>query len=417
MLDKARARFAWGCAIAVALAPAPVLSASAAIGANTSTDASRSQAELAQLKRWLDDLQQQLATERRRKQSLTHELGQLERQISLLNAQRHQAMARLQQVERSTAELEQRARQLETSRQQSAQALRKLARASYMLGRQSRLKLLLNQQDPAAVARALAVFRYLSKARNQRIEQAKKLQREVAKTRTDLAQRQHQLQELLQQLEHNQTQLDATRAQRKRHLNVISQRLQHNQQQVVIYREREHELQRLLRQLRRQRPPQGQTASSVAPEQTQAQTTETQTTARAAIQSGDFQRHKGKLDAPIEGRVIARFGQPKAESGLRWEGLMFAAEAGRQVAAISAGQVVFADWFGGYGQLIVLDHGDGYMSLYAHNRLLRAQIGALVKTGEWIGEAGFTGGLSRPGLYFEIRHHGEPRDPLQWCRI
>ena len=103
--------------------------------------------------------------------------------------------------------------------------------------------------------------------------------------------------------------------------------------------------------------------------------------------------------------------------GLKWEGLMFEAAEGEEVVAIYPGQVVFSDWFRGYGQLLVLDHGDGYMSLYGHNRLLRADIGASVKAGEGIGEAGSTGGLSRPGLYFEIRHNGKPRDPLEWCRI
>ncbi len=405
--------------------PWPALLLATLLGASAaSAEPGRSRAELEQLRRSIGELQQQLSTERAEEKSITGELERLERQLGDLLLQRRARLAELQQVKTSRAELQRRQRELEQQRRASAHDLTKLVRASYMLGRQSGLKLILNQRDPAETTRSLSIFRYLSGARNRRIEEGKKLRRELLATGLELSRHHRQLDELLELLAQNQAQLDARRARRRQSLAVVRERMRENREQVVLYRERERELERLLARLRRQ------SIQRSVPSDTdhKAITANTRTRTRAQPQPapplpaepitlGGFQQYKGGLGAPVNGRISARFGQRKPESGLKWEGLMFEAVEGEEVVAIYPGQVVFSDWFRGYGRLMVLDHGDGYMSLYGHNRLLRAGLGASVEAGEGIGEAGSTGGLSRPGLYFEIRHNGEPRDPLEWCRI
>ena len=372
-----------------------------------SAEPGRSKAELEQLRESIGELQQQLAAERVREKSVTGELENLERQFGSLVKQRRREMAELQRVKTGKGELEQQLRELEKQRLESRHDLVKLVRASYMSGQQSGLKLILNQQNPAETTRALSIFRYLSKARNRRIDAGKKLQRELIETRAGLDRRHQELEALLKRLARNQAQLDAKRTQRARSLAAIRENLRQNQQQVVLYKQRERELERLLTRLRRQSTSrQSQPAPRLAED-----------APKDALTLSGFRKYKGDMGAPVSGRITARFGERKPESGLKWEGLMFEAAEGEEVVAIYPGQVVFSDWFRGYGQLMVLDHGDGYLSLYGHNRLLRAGIGASVKAGEGIGEAGATGGLSRPGLYFEIRHNGEPRDPLKWCRI
>ena len=392
----------------------------------------RSAAELEQLRRSIGALQQQLAAEREQEKSVTGELEKLERQLIHLAAQRRQETTWLQQVEKNKAELEQGQRRLEKKRREYSGDLIKLVRASYLLGQQSGLKLILSQNNPAEISRSLSIFRYLSKERNRYIEEGGKLAREYAKTAADLDQRRRQSAESLQRLERNQAQLDAQRARREQHLGAIRAQMEQNRRQVVVFTQREQELERLLARLRRQSlagsrpsPPQSGDGSSgeVVDSTTTAEATpkstagQGQSRAPEAVTLGGFRQYKGVMGAPVSGRIAARFGQRKPESGLKWEGLMFETAEGQEVVAIYPGQVVFSDWFRGYGQLMVLDHGDGYMSLYGHNRLLRADIGAAVEAGESIGEAGSTGGLIRPGLYFEIRHNGEPRDPLEWCRI
>ena len=372
-----------------------------------SAEPGRSKAELEQLRESIGELQQQLAAERIREKSVTGELDDLERQLGVLVKQRQMEMAELQRVKTGKGKLERQLRELEKQRLESRDNLVKLVRASYMSGQQSGLKLILNQQNPAETTRALSIFRYLSKARNRRIEAGKKLQRELVATRAGLDRRHQELEALLKRLAHNQAQLDAKRAQRARSLAAIRENLRQNQQQVVLYKQRERELERLLARLRRQSiSRQSQPASPLAEDGSQE-----------TIALGGFRKYKGDMGAPVSGRITARFGERKPESGLKWEGLMFEAAEGEEVVAIYPGQVVFSDWFRGYGQLMVLDHGDGYLSLYGHNRLLRVDLGASVKAGEGIGEAGASGGLSNAGLYFEIRHNGKPRDPLKWCRI
>jgi septal ring factor EnvC (AmiA/AmiB activator) len=114
--------------------------------------------------------------------------------------------------------------------------------------------------------------------------------------------------------------------------------------------------------------------------------------------------------------VLARYGTQKNIGNLKWRGLFIAGREGQQVISVFHGRVVYADWLRGFGLLLILEHGDGYMTLYGHNQSLHKAVGDWVKAGEVIASLGNTGDAAQPGLYFEIRHNGEPRDPLIWCR-
>jgi septal ring factor EnvC (AmiA/AmiB activator) len=121
------------------------------------------------------------------------------------------------------------------------------------------------------------------------------------------------------------------------------------------------------------------------------------------------------MDWPVAGKVVSHFGRPRSEGGLRWQGAQIEAAEGTEVRAIHHGRVVFADWFRGQGLLIIIDHGDGYMSLYSHNKSLLRETGDWVTVGEPIATIGNSGGLSEYGLYFEIRHRGKASNPARWC--
>jgi septal ring factor EnvC (AmiA/AmiB activator) len=130
--------------------------------------------------------------------------------------------------------------------------------------------------------------------------------------------------------------------------------------------------------------------------------------------TGPFQELKGRLKLPVIGELANRYGSPRADSGLSWKGLFIAAKQGQEVRAIAGGRVVFADWLRGFGNLMILDHGGGYLSLYGNNESLYRQVGDLVKMGDPVAAVGATGGNPETGLYFELRFQGKPLDPLTW---
>jgi len=216
--------------------------------------------------------------------------------------------------------------------------------------------------------------------------------------------------------------LGKTEQARREQLGLVQQALVDDQAQVEIFQKREVELQQLLRSLQREKIQKYKnqlksvaSGSDKVRDQSAAEISEKNT--RSQLVAGGFSRQKGRLEKPAAATIQNRFGQVKPESGLTWEGLMFDVKEGQSVSAIYSGQVVFSDWFRGYGQLLVLDHGDGYMSLYGHNQLIHVELGSAVEVGQLVAFAGSTGGLVEPGLYFEIRHNGSPDDPSKWLRL
>mgnify|MGYP001815372029 CR=1 FL=1 len=137
----------------------------------------------------------------------------------------------------------------------------------------------------------------------------------------------------------------------------------------------------------------------------------------SSANNSEFRKLKGKLRLPVIGELTNRFGRPRKDSGLSWKGLFIAASPGGEVKAIASGHVVYADWLRGFGNLLILDHGSGYMSLYGNNEALFRQVGDRLGAGETIATVGNSGGNPDSGLYFELRHKGKPFDPLPWVNL
>ena len=142
-----------------------------------------------------------------------------------------------------------------------------------------------------------------------------------------------------------------------------------------------------------------------------------QSTPEPTHPSGNFAKLKGRLHLPVRGQIANRFGTPRAESGATWKGLFIRAAEGNEVKAIAAGQVVFADWLRGFGNLMIVDHGDTFLSVYGNNQSLYRQVGDAVNSGEVIATIGNSGGNPESGLYFELRQQGQAIDPLKWATL
>lgn len=261
---------------------------------------------------------------------------------------------------------------------------------SYVTGRQQMLKLLLNQGSPSRLGRMLVYYDYLNRARSQRldaveveIETSMRLGTESALVARDL-----------RRLEQTQTDelnvLESSRTERLSVLATLEQDLATSGGKMRQLRGEEQRLGELLAGLENSLerfPPEAE---------------------------GDFPRVRGELAWPVSGSLVSDFGQARAGGQLRWNGVVVGAPGGTPVRAVHYGRVAYADWLPGLGLLIILDHGDGYMSLYGHNGALLRESGAWVAPGEVIAFVGDTGGQTQTALYFEIRQNGEPIDPHPW---
>ncbi|OGT32335.1 MAG: hypothetical protein A2W28_05640 [Gammaproteobacteria bacterium RBG_16_51_14] len=267
-------------------------------------------------------------------------------------------------------------------------------RSAYKIGRNDYLKLLFNQEDPALVGRVLTYYDYQNRTRVNRMN-------EIARQLAALDQIEQTIRheaETLQQLKNRQTeiidQFNTSRTSRKEIIERLHFYIEEQGLQLSLLQENERELERLLLQLRDEKTDTIEIYEDIPP----------------------FNSLKGKLKWPVPGQITKRFGSTKKGGKLRWQGVIVSTDTGTDVHAVGSGKVVFADWFRNLGLLIILDHGDGYMSLYGHNQSLAKNTGDWVLAEEMIASVGDSGGQTLPGLYFEIRKEGTPLDPSLWCQ-
>jgi murein hydrolase activator len=276
------------------------------------------------------------------------------------------------------------------------QELEQTVRAAYLLGQQDYLKLLLSQDDPARVSRTLTYYRYLTAARAVRIKDIETTLSRLDDLEKQIAERVQELTALRTRQLEQKTELEATRAERRTLLAQLNERVRDRSQEVERLKHDEERMTRLVRELR------GALERAPAPE----------------LPADYTSVNKGRRwPLPMQGRLIARFGSPKEVGDLRWRGIFLAAPEGQEVHAVARGRIAYADWLRGFGLLVVVDHGGGLMTLYGHNQSLYKGVGDRVEAGEAITASGNTGGPAQPGLYFEVREHGEPRNPLDWCKL
>lgn len=269
-------------------------------------------------------------------------------------------------------------------------ALARQVRSSYISGRQEFLKLLLSQESPAALGRMLVYYDYFNRARSERIAA---VGAELAGL-TALAAETRQVEAELARLEAAQArELDAqeaARAERRRAISELDSSIAGGGGEISKLRGEEQRLAALVIEL-------GELLAGFP---------------RGSEEP--FAALQGRLPWPVQGRLAQTFGQPRGGGPLRWNGVMLAADVGTTVRSVYHGRVAFSDWLPGLGLLIIVDHGDGYMSLYGHNEALLKDSGDWVAPGEPIAQVGDTGGQTEPALYFEIRHRGAPVDPRTW---
>ncbi len=365
--------------------------AAAAPGQKPEADARKAEAELQAVKSEIERVTREVSAAQVERDRLTRDLksaelsvGHARETLSELKRQRAEHAARRTAL---AGEQREREAQLEKNRADLAGQIR----AAYTIGRQEPLKLLLNQEDPALAGRMFVYYGYFGRARAGQIKLIEDDVQRLAELTAELDAEDAELARLEQQQRAELSQLEHARAQRSQVLAGLEAESHTRAQSLERLRAQQAGLEQLLRELR--------AAMERFPLETNAA----------------FARLRGKLAWPVNGHLVARFGDARA-GGVRWDGVLVATERGAPVKAVCEGRVIYADWLPGLGLLAIVDHGDGYLSLYGHNERLYKGAGEHVAAGETLAAAGDSGGSGRPELYFEIRKAGKPVDPRPWFK-
>jgi septal ring factor EnvC (AmiA/AmiB activator) len=338
------------------------------------------------------DLQQRMRSTEGEQHSLTAQLQAAEQAIGRVAGRLRVLSAQLVRQQERLDELRQAERRQQQALASERLALAQQIRAAYAMGRQERLKILLNQQDPARVSRLLTYYDYLNRARARRMAEIERRLAALRSTQQEIARETERFRTLEQSELAEQVFLQQQQAERQRVLIALTEDLRQQGSELERLQRDERRLQRLLADIE-------QVLADI-PEQSPA--------------DERFDRLRGRLPWPARGVIAAEFGAAKA-GGLSWDGVMIGAPEGREVRAIHHGRVAFADWLRGFGLLLIVDHGDGWMTLYGHNQSLFKEAGDWVEANEPVALTGASGGREEPGVYFGIRHQGRPVDPLRWC--
>lgn len=347
--------------------------------------------QLKQLQGEIKTLTQQVTQTRSKRDNELKKLRSIEKRIASLHKQQRATKQQQKSLQQQLNKLQQQRQQSQQRLLKLREILRQIVQLRHRQGEQGQLKLLLNQQDPALIGRNNSYQQYFNEAQLNSIEQLDDELERLQQLQQQLNEQQQQINKVKQQLAQQQQQLDGEQQQRKQLVSQINASLKSKEARLNRLQEDAKQLTKLVKRIDKEAKPR-----------------------RGKVTQ--FKRLKGKLPWPAKGRVIARFGQQRNLGKLTWEGLVISAPMGNNVRAVADGEVVFADWLRGYGLLTIIDHGNGYLTLYGNNQLLNKQVGDTVKQNDIIAAIGDSGGNDQPGLYFEIRKQGKPINPKRWFR-
>jgi septal ring factor EnvC (AmiA/AmiB activator) len=354
----------------------------------------KAEADLKAVRSQIDKVRAEMERDAGKRDQLTRELEESEKTVGTARG----ALEKLRR-ERAVhtarrAELAVQRRTEEAALARDREALAGQIRAASMIGRQEPLKLLLNQRDPGQTGRVLVYYQYFGRARASQIAAINAHLDQLAGLDAELAAEEQRLTMLEDQQRGEVAKLQSARERRGRALVSLETESKSRAKELERLKEQQGGLEKLVRELRR------------ALERIEKFPTDSKDA---------FARLRGKLAWPVAGRLVASFGQTRA-GGVKWDGVLLAGTQGTPVRAVYHGRVVYADWLSGLGLLTIIDHGDGYLSLYGHNERLYKEVGERVTAGDTIATVGDSGGRPRPELYFEIRKAGKPVDPRPWFK-
>ena len=352
------------------------------------------EAQLKKLSSTIQKLQKELQSVKTSRSRLEGDLEKSERDAAELNKKIEAIQEALAEGKKQLSQHQRERADLEASRIEQQQGIAEVIRQAYSLGQQSQLKLLLNQDEPYELSRLLRYHDYVVEAQKQKVDAYLKTIQDILSIEEQITAQTDSLTK--QETKLNNRRIDLKEAQGKR-LNTLAkltEELKSKDGQLNRLQADRSSLEKLLQEAARA------LSDLVLPER----------------DSKPFARLKGQLRYPVKGKVAHTYGSPRLGGKLRWQGIFMRSQSGNAVTSIHHGRVIFSDYLRGQGLLIIVDHGDGYMSLYAHNQSLIKETGDWVNSGDVIAKVGNSGGQTQDGLYFEIRRNGKTQNPQAWLK-
>jgi len=361
------------------------------------------QDDLNNLRKRISALQQEFEKTRESKSEASDALRKSERTISTNKRKLHQLARQQNKAKLSLRKLQGQAKQLNKDMQDEQAILGKLLYQQYLGGNQEYLKLILSNHNPNQVARELLYYDYIARSRAAWLKTMRENLLKVQAVSLKMSEKSHEVGELQKQQLSQRKLLNNEKKIRLKTLHKIAKQLKSQRREMGRLQRNENRLSKLVERLTEvlsQPKFRNQSAKNKLPNR--------------RFDRKPFAKLKGRLALPVSGRVINRFGDTHLASKLKWKGLFMRARAGQYVKSVAAGRVIFADWLRGFGNLLIIDHGKGYMSLYGYNESLLKQVGDVLHGGDNIATVGNSGGNAKSGLYFELRHKGIPLNPMKW---
>jgi septal ring factor EnvC (AmiA/AmiB activator) len=361
-----------------------LLSGVAHADANQEAELKKLQENIAKLQKELKDVQGTRSELQQELQKSESEMGDLIKKIDTIQRE-------LKEQDGQLNELNKERKQLQEARRQQQGQVAEQVQVAYRMGQQSQLKLLLNQESPERLTRMLAYHQRIFATHSDKLAAYLHTLNQLDTLEPQIVDKRNALETNKQQLDREREKLKQQQSQRQQVLAKINNTLKDKDGELRQLEEDRKRLQVLLQEVAR-----------------------TIGTVPMPGKGDSFSSRKGRMPWPAAGKLASRFGSARIGGQTQWNGVLISANAGQTVVAVHRGRVVFADYFRGHGLLLIIDHGQGYLSLYAHNQSLLRATGDWVEAGDSIASVGNSGGQERTGLYFEIRHQGKPTDPGVW---
>ena len=417
------------------------------------------QADLGELRQRIDHLRKELSSNEESRDAAGDRLRESERRISSLQRELHDLAEQRNQIQARLKVLEQQSKELGSTLQQQQGQLEKLLYKHYLRGTPDSLQLMLNGNDPNQVARDLHYLSMIAHSRADLVEQVSATLERKKALATDAKERSAELADVEAEQQKRHAELQKQRQERQALYAQISEKVKNQKKTIGSLQQDEKRMSQLIdrlskiiaaqaaqaakaaeaaraadaaraaeaarlaaaRQKERENRPEKPvdrepTRPTVIAEAPKTRTPEAENQHLPSAGDGAFLRQRGSMRLPVRGTVSGRFGSPR-DGGGTWRGLFIKAGNGSEVKAVANGRVVFADWMRGFGNLLIVDHGDAYLSIYGNNDSLLKQVGQSVRAGDTVATVGNTGGNPESGLYFELRHQGQPIDPMKWASL
>ncbi len=352
-----------------------------------------SEQHLKKLRNDINELQNYLKKVQVDHQALVTSLQKNDKEVAAISKKVESLRSALQEERQRLKKLRAERKALSQTQKQQQSTLKNIILASYKMGQEPQLKLLLNQQDASKLSRNMTYLQYFNKAHQKKLLEYKDTLQELAQLSSKVKIQKDSLQKNLRSLQQSHKQLKSKQKEQQVTAKALNKTIHSSDEKLARLQQDRQRLIDLLGKVE-----------------------EVFLSYERPQESRPFKSLKGKLPSPFNNKPKKLFGMWQGNGKQKWLGWTYSGKAGSHVKAIHHGRVVFSDWLRGFGLLTIVDHGHGYMTLYARNQALLKSVGDWVETGEVISQLGRSGGYDKDALYFEVRYKGTPQNPRRWLK-